>query len=246
MAAGFGYDVGRHQQAWEVLSDLEPDVGLVQEVVPPRWVTDEWAMVFRPKFSTWPWGCAVIARDRTLTEFVPGASQPWLGELGGAAVVASVGADAALWLASIHSGAYAVSSEPLSRLTVEGIRRCHPSKTWEIEMIAHELEQTFRDRRFIAGGDLNSALLFDAVNRYDYNARLFDNLRQLGFHDLRDSQDEQPTFFKEGRRPYQLDHVYADHETASSPHSCKVVPEPATDLGVSDHAPIVIDFEAST
>lgn len=97
-------------------------------------------------------------------------------------------------------------------------------------------------RRFIAGGDLNSSLLFDSTYRRQTNARLFANIAGAGLHDLRPRfyRDEQQTYFKRGRRPYQLDHAFADRETVARAMSWRVLREAASELALSDHAPIEV------
>jgi hypothetical protein len=81
----------------------------------------------------------------------------------------------------------------------------NPAGRWS----AQDLEGLFHGRTFVAGGDLNSALLFDTNNGYDNNSQLFLNLAQGGFHDLRTgrSVDEQRTYYKAGKGHYQLDHL---------------------------------------
>lgn len=100
-------------------------------------------------------------------------------------------------------------------------------------------------QRFILGGDLNSSLLFDEVNGYSKNQALFSNLRAAGFIDLRirHIDAEQQTYFKEGHRPYQLDHVYADTQTESMVKCWSVESEIAAVARLSDHAPVVVELD---
>lgn len=51
--------------------------------------------------------------------------------------------------------------------------------------MAPEFAELFAGQRFVAGGDLNSGMLFDKNYGYDNNARLWANLTEDGFHDLR-------------------------------------------------------------
>lgn len=100
------------------------------------------------------------------------------------------------------------------------------------------------------GGDLNSGLLFDATYNYDHNARLFRNLAQGGFVDLRlvcGIESEQQTYFRSGKGAYQLDHVFASERIASKVRSWRVLSDAAVKHSLSDHAPIevVIDFDGA-
>ncbi len=120
--------------------------------------------------------------------------------------------------------------------------RCDPRGVWEIELIAHELPRVFGNDRFVAGGDLNSGLLFDTTYHRQSNARLFENLASLGFLDLRRifHDAEQRTYFKEGKGPYQLDHVFCNATTARTARGWRVLSEVAVAEKLSDHAPIEI------
>lgn len=66
----------------------------------------------------------------------------------------------------------------------EQIPRCSPSEMWEIEPIVAELRPVLNGSRFVLGGDLNSARVFDVGDRGE-NARLFDNLHAQGYLDTR-------------------------------------------------------------
>ena len=84
--------------------------------------------------------------------------------------------------------------------------------------------------------------LGDVYKRQQENARLFSNLADQGYVDTRPRHwaDEVQTFFREGRRPFQLDHVFADAKTESLVTSWRVLREPVESHDASDHAPIEI------
>jgi endonuclease/exonuclease/phosphatase family metal-dependent hydrolase len=152
--------------------------------------------------------------------------------------------DPPIWLASVHSDAHPVRAERLGGRSIEGIRRCDRRKIWEVELVVADLERLFAGSRFIAGGDLNSSLLFDASRPgKTANADLFANLAEAGFVDLRTPffEEEQRTWFRPGDRHFQLDHVYADAETATAISSWRVVLEAVErEPPLSDHAPIEV------
>jgi endonuclease/exonuclease/phosphatase (EEP) superfamily protein YafD len=244
MAAGFGFDPGLHADAWAWLKGQRPDVALLQEVVTPT--DEEWGNVIHSrKYANSPvvWGSAVLTSEPLVRSYEATFEYPWLSELGGSVCVGQPGADGAPWLVSIHSNAYPLSAERLAGRQDRVARRCHPEEIWEVEAIAQDLEGLLRGERFIVGGDLNSSLLFDEVNRYDFNKLLFENLTAAGFVDTRPrfSAAEVQTYYKPNRRPYQLDHVYADPVTEASVTSWRVDPSPVQ-LGLSDHAPIILDI----
>jgi endonuclease/exonuclease/phosphatase family metal-dependent hydrolase len=151
-----------------------------------------------------------------------------------------------MWLASIHSNAYPVRPDDLpADAPLAGMLRCDDKSMWEVELIAHELPRVFGSSRFVAGGDLNSGLLFDTKYGRQSNARLFENLASVGFNDLRKRfhETEQRTYFKEGRGPYQLDHVFSDATTAREAQGWRVLAEVAAAEGLSDHAPIEVSLQ---
>ena len=250
MAGGFAYDADKHERAWRYLKDLDPDVALLQEVVIPAWAEGHWPSIvaarkYAPVFGKpdVPWGSSILTKSEAVEAYVP-EENSWLKELWGSVCLARLGLKVPLWLASIHSNAYPLSPERLARLPLGELRRCHEQKLWEIEIIARELVTLTRGEDLVAGGDLNSGLLFDKTYRYDNNERLFSNLAEQGLVDLRVAagiEEEQQTYFKEGRGPYQLDHVFASAGLADRVKSWRwrVLSEVA-ERGLSDHAPIEI------
>jgi exonuclease III len=253
MAAGFGHDAARHERAWRFVESLDPDFALLQESVVPAWAAERWPFVLgsrrypaNPSRQDVAWGAAILARDPATTAFAPGDETPLIRHLWGAVVVARTGGASPMWLASIHSNAYSVRLNNLPEgASLAGLLRCDDTKVWEVELIAHELRQVFGTSRFVAGGDLNSGLLFDTKYGRQSNARLFQNLAALGFNDLRKRfhDTEQRTYFKEGKGSYQLDHVFSDAETEQRALSWRVLADVAAVEELSDHAPIELSLE---
>ena len=60
---------------------------------------------------------------------------------------------------------------------------------------------------------------------------------------FRHQLEEVQTYYKARARPYQLDHVFADRTTESRVKSWTVLGEVASQLGLSDHAPILVTLE---
>lgn len=241
MAAGFGHDARKHDRAWRWLAYADPDVALLQETVAPDWALQHWPnLQHSPTYADGTWGTAILTRSVPLEAVEP--DSPWLRKLAGKVHVARLGGTRPLWLASIHSNAYPLKDADLEGMSLEGVRRCHPGDIWQVEVIAHELAELFGIDPFVAGGDLNSGMLFDTKDGHDYNARLWSNLAELGFYDLRPRfyEQEQRTYFKTGRGPYQLDHLFGDATTAAAATGWLVRAEPAEVAQVSDHAPVEV------
>ena len=248
MAAGFRHDAARHDRAWEWLADQNADVCLVQEVIVPSSAFDRWgSVVFASKYSK-PWGSAVLTRAEGYERYEPAPNQPFLHHLQGAACVARPPSPELPWLISIHSSATSYTSSELQKPdfpSLEGVARCSDQGLWEMELAIHELGPMLQGTTFIAGGDLNSALLFDTKYGGQENERLFANIKSAGFYDLRPAESpEQRTFFRPGTGDYQLDHVYADSATAGHVSSWHVVSVLVDgEDAPSDHAPIIVTLE---
>lgn len=246
MAAGFGHEPDRHDAAWQWLRAQDFEVALLQEAVIPDWAADEWASVVHG--AKYPgqmpaWGSAVISRQPRVDALAPPDDEPWLRELWGSVVVAQPRLPGDLWFVSIHSNASPVSAERLGKHDTADVRRCSPVGIWEIELFAPALERVLAGRRFVCGGDLNSGLLFDTVHKYDYNARLFDDLHRRGFLDTRSSPNEVRTYFKAGKGLYQLDHVYVDAGTKPLVTGWEVLATIVSDQELSDHAPVLVTLD---
>lgn len=95
------------------------------------------------------------------------------------------------------------------------------------------------------GGDFNSDPRMDDISSFaGGNRRMFEVYHEAGARDLRERFHDvhQQTFFAPGRRPYQLDHVFADAATERRVTSWRVDAAVAADAPrYSDHAPIIID-----
>lgn len=53
MAAGWGYSLERHKRAWRWLEAQDPDVALLQEVIPPSWAQDHWpSLIFERTYPS--------------------------------------------------------------------------------------------------------------------------------------------------------------------------------------------------
>lgn len=200
----------------------------------------------RLKYDGQHWGSAVLARSgrwRTLSE--RNHDHRWLADLRGSVVVVEPTEPGLPALASFHSLDRALAPERVVEVVAAGqVPLCDPPRVWEIDLIGWELGRLFGDKSFIAGGDLNSSLLFDTNDGGTTNRRLFENLAAAGLHDLRREADEVRTYFKPGHAGYQLDHVYGDARTADRVRTWTAVADIVDgDEPLSDHAPLVVEIE---
>jgi exonuclease III len=245
--AGF-HTASSHQDAWHWLTkECDFDVAMLQESTPPQWVFDEFSVVIHnPKYPQkgQRWGTSIICRQEIYSQYVPEPEEPWLEKIRGAVSIAEPNDPEGIWLVNIHSNAYSLPKSILASLDDMAVPHCHPQKIWEVEVAAHFLEPLLKGKRFVFGGDLNSGYLFDVVNHYENNKIMFENMRKQGYIDLRlaHSDVEQQTYFKKGKGPFQLDHLYGDTDTAGHTTRWEVLAHVARDLELSDHAPVIVEI----
>jgi exonuclease III len=246
--SGAGFHGGAsHADAWQWLSNEATfDVALLQEAVPPVGIERSFrSLQFRHKYpgTALRWGNCIVSRDTELRLCTSPECGPWRSLIEGACLVAET-TDGGFRVANVHSNANPVKTPTINEFRQTGAPMCHSNKYWEVEAVAHFLKETLTTRRFVFGGDINSSLLFDEVNRYQNNERLWRNLEDQGYLDLRPRHFsvEQQTFFRKGSRAYQLDHMFADVHTCESTVEWKVLTDVVRDLRLSDHAPVAVEF----
>lgn len=247
LQAGFGSNPRRHDRAWHFLRALDPDVALLQEVEPPEWAVHEWAVFHGRTYNTKRWGSAVVVKRELLASEVRiEAEHKWLKEYEGAVKLATVSVDSVdVTFASVYAPAYEVKGKALEGLDRTDLTYGGIDSVWPLYQIFFDLLKRLTGSRFVVGGDFNAARLMDDVPRFvGGNRDYFHRIEEAGFVNcLRPfiESEEVQTFFQEGRRPYQLDHLHADKETFQSITSCTVEAFPVVELKLSDHAPIVAE-----
>ena len=127
---------------------------------------------------------------------------------------------------------------------MDGIKLELSKVIWPLDLVFGNLRRHTEGRRFIAGGDLNAALLFDEVYWPRGNAEWFGRVGAAGWVDCRARfyDDEQQTFFRKGTGQYQLDHLFVDQNSAAALLSFTVL-DGAESLKLSDHAPIQVGLD---
>ena len=244
--AGF-HKLATHAQAWDwLLNNAEFDIALLQEAIPPADLKDSFrTALFQKRFpsSNIKWGNCILSREIAYQEFTPTVDPRWEYAVNGPSLIAEPIGDGP-WLINIHSNANHIPDFKIDEFKVEGGLTCHSRKTWEIEVISHELKTLLSNKSFVLGGDLNSALLLDKIYRRNTNKRLWENLESQGYLDLRHphSEDEQQTFFRKNTQPYQLDHLFSDAGTRAQSTSWKVLSHVVEELQLSDHAPVLVQI----
>ena len=247
--AGF-HTAASHAAAWDWLQrEATFEIALLQEAIPPSGLSDQFATVlFRPRVTTGPrvWGNCILVRGHTYSDESIDDGTLWAKRVLSAMQIARPQDDLP-WLVNVHSSDRPINDFPREQFARDGGLTCHRTNVWEIEVAAYVAHTKVAGRRFVLGGDLNAALLLDEARQYKNNSRLWANLENQGFYDLRIRHhlQEQQTFFRPYQQiyPYQLDHFFGDVETREKTCSWNVISEIARDRKLSDHAPVVVEVD---
>lgn len=244
----------QQEQAWSRLRELGGDILLLQEVVAawiPSWARDRWALHGVSDIEP-NWG-SMVAVGRGLQSEQADRAEPWLDVVGSYVSLATVNLDGqSVLFASVHAPAReadnflrvslakpgAISNEDLARVARPNVA------PWALDVIFAGLERRV-GQRFVVGGDLNEARLFDTVDPAKYRgsgAAFFARAEARGWRECCCTDGEQRTFLRRGTEAYQLDHVFCDNRTHSWLRSVSVVPEARVE-GISDHLPVVVELE---
>lgn len=245
---GFGFK-RTHERAWRYLEGLDPDLALLQEVHPPDWVPTRkgWTMV-PGRFTKW--GSVIVAKTALqLAAFVG----PVEGRLEGVGYLATgtvaLPDGTSLLVGSVHTPIGEASEDDLGGRDPEALRRPSHKLTGEGPYRNDVAYAIYHDRvpeRFLVSGDWNiSARLWDALHPGEHEAEFFERAEADGWIDCyhRLHAEEGRTWFREPDPPYQMDHAFCDRATAKALAACRIDAHPADTLHLSDHAPLVLEFE---
>jgi endonuclease/exonuclease/phosphatase family metal-dependent hydrolase len=99
-------------------------------------------------------------------------------------------------------------------------------------------------RRFIFAGDWNTARRQGTERDSRAGAEFFARVREAGWHDCvwGKRQDEIRTWFGPGKLQ-QDDYVFCDPSLRESVDEVSVAEDAATEWHLSDHAPLIVDFD---
>jgi exonuclease III len=233
-----------HDQAWQYLAELDPDIALLQEVDPPAWTDERWAIEARPVRG---WGSAIAAKPDLKLKGLhdPLRSEPRRDPylLAGTVVLPD---STELVIVSVHSRIGKAPPEDQAGLESEAIRRPHESAPHHNDVDYALVRRLVEGRRFLVSGDWNIARLWDETHRGTHEADFFTRADADGWIECYQSfhpEGEGRTWYHGNDAPCQLDHAFCDPVTAERLRSCEIVAHPAETLALSDHAPLVVEFD---
>ncbi len=238
------------EAAWEWLDEESgADVLLLQETKWPAHLSNKWlAHSFNRKYEEryGNWGTAVLSRSDVYSPYIPSEADGLLNSIKGSYALLKPNNSHDPWLGSIHSNHQIVPENiaELARLAAV-LKESKGSKYREIEIFAHEFKRIAGDAKFVVGGDLNLSLLWDKSTGKNTSENIFANLNNLGFHRLGplEVDSEIQTYWKTNSGPFQLDHLFSDSATIKNLSKFSALPELVTSRKLSDHSPVVVEFE---
>lgn len=225
---------------WGYLAEhADFDIALLQEATYPTGYSDRFATVIHHSKKKRAWGSAIIARTMKLTEYKNLSYGYWGYKLNGSMVVAQAQDEKQLWFASIHARQGALNPRDLVKNPLNGLLIKDKNNVQELSVIQHLLTQHLAGETFIVAGDFNAT--------YSRDKQVFKQFAQAGFLDTRMKFADMPqqTFFKRNSKPSALDHVFTDQTTYEKLSNWQVQVEVAFDAELSDHAPILTEYEFS-
>lgn len=114
--------------------------------------------------------------------------------------------------------------------------------------LAEVVGQLVVERRFVVGGDFNTARHWDTVYGGRQHTAFFEDLARRGFHDChwkKNEREVQSFWGHQAKEPYQCDHLFTDKSTSDSVVKCFIVDNPIV-RALSDHGPVVATFRPPT
>jgi len=229
-----------HEQAWHYLLGLAPDLALLQETLPPSWARTAGTLVHGP-FKQWG---SVVFSPRYPLERVPILEGSNLGAFGSYLAFASAslpdGSEA--FVVSVHARSGDATAIQRGNLSVQETKRPSARTTKSNDAIFAGLLSLVGDR-FIVGGDWNTARKQGSPAKDKVGKEFFQRAAKQRWHDcVWDGRHrELQTWFGTGAVK-QDDHMFCDQGLGACVGEPWVAEDAATKLGLSLHAPLVMDF----
>jgi endonuclease/exonuclease/phosphatase (EEP) superfamily protein YafD len=230
---------GVHDQAWHYLLGLGPDLAFLQEAFPPGWVRaqghlasepfDSWgSVIFSPRYRLEPYRLPINSGLRRMGAYIAYAN-------------ASLPDGTESFVVSVHARPATATKSQLGELDPNTIARKSVPKPNVNDLVFHELAGLI-EGRFIVAGDWNTGRTQSSAKA---GIEFFDRAHDQGWYDCVWDKfaKEVRTWFREGDTLLQDDHVFSDPAFGESAQLAWAAQDAALNLRLSDHAPLVIDFD---
>jgi hypothetical protein len=231
----------RHDQAWQYLLGLEPDLVFAQETVPPSWLPHA-GLVSAPAKG---WRSVILSSHYPIEPYTLPEGHPLRNRYLSIARV-SLPNRSSIFAASVHAAPRKASEGDLQGLDRAKLTRSGATGPKLNDVIFDRLVNLVGDR-FIVAGDWNTARKQGSAWASKVGQVFFDRVRDRGWYNCTGDRSESDvlTWLKGrgGDGLIQDDYVFCDQALGGL-----VQPEPWAPadeierLGLSDHAPLIVDF----
>ena len=151
-----------------------------------------------------------------------------------------------LLLASVHARAAVAPDWVTDGRDRVALARSTVGIPWSNDVAFAGYRELAEGRPFLIGGDWNTARYADEEGIASADgSEFFTRATEAGWTDLSldvDGREGRTWYGPGGPRAYQPDHVFSDRDTAAEIRFYAIDPYPVVALGLSDHAPIMIDI----
>lgn len=251
---------------WDYLLEIDPDVALLQEVsaIPDKICsvyTCQMHKAARKDGSPQRFHTALLVRGRIQNKLPLPFSAKWVGDelqrFSGNLVASEILPDNGLPIKaiSVYSPAWPVDRNRLNSIDVAGVRLTLNRDVWVSDLLWSSLQHLSADldQPWIVAGDFNLSETFDSwPGGPRGNREYLDRMATLGFIEcLRQSKGQlTPTFrntfrnTRGGAFKHQIDHIFVSPALARRLVHCDTGSSARVfDANLSDHLPIVADFQ---
>lgn len=245
--------------AWKILTELNPDVALLQEVSGiPSTICNLFDINIskatskngnQQKFST-----AILVKGKIINELLLSSEHAWvnqeLARFSGnllSCIVQPIGCPM-LNIISVYSPAWPIDTSKYPDNDIKTVKLKTNPKLWVTEILWAALKNAnLVATPWIVGGDLNSSKTFD-LTFSSGNCEILDRMEALGFSECLQKYNGKltPTFRnpKDGKIIHQIDHLFVTDSLFSILKNCTTGDESTIFReSISDHLPIIADFE---
>jgi exonuclease III len=260
----------KENPVWDLILKLKPDIVLLQEVGSiPAEITSVFDVLSRvatnktgdpQKFRT-----AVLVKGKIIQEINLKSEFDWVNKelefFKGNFIACNIQLENKenFNVVSVYSPAWTVGKDRLKGIDVSKVKLTSNNEIWASEIIWTALKSAnLNNKPWIVGGDYNSSETFDRDYQLnnggltgglisDGNKEIRDRMYALGFKEcLREYKGRLMPTFKNisGEIVHQLDHLYVSNKLYTNLKKCTVGEKSVIfDKGLSDHLPIIAEFE---
>jgi len=245
--------------AWKCLTDLNPDVALLQEVSSiPSALYDLFDIKFLKAINKngkpQKFGNAILVHGKIFNELILTSEYDWVNQelkrFSGnllSCKAQPIGSPS-INIISVYSPAWPIDTSKYQDIDITTIKLKLNPKLWVTEILWSALKNVnVSESSWIVGGDLNCSETFDATFS-NGNQEILDRMEVLGFIECLKKHTGRltPTYknSKGGKIIHQMDHLFVTDSLFSTLKQCRTGDDlDIFEKSISDHLPIIADFK---